>query len=64
MKIEDVTESDIGRHVIYTGNRGWGGPDEVGCISSFNDTNIFVRYGFSKQGIACSPSDLEWEQNE
>ena len=45
------TENDIGRGVIYTGNRGWkpdGSADEAGVITSFNNTCVFVRYGSNK----------------
>ena len=61
MLIKDLKESDVGRGVIYTGNRGWNGPDEAGVISSFNDANVFVRYDGKRQAQATSPADLEWE---
>jgi len=64
MKIQDieVTEKAIGRMVIYTGNRGWGGreADEYGFITSYNDVTVFVCYNTSGQGKGTSPDDLEW----
>jgi hypothetical protein len=53
--------SDIGRAVIYTGNRYPGGQPEVGIITSFNDYAVFVRYGDDKHSKGTSRQDLEWE---
>jgi hypothetical protein len=52
--------NDIGRRVVYTGNRYPGGQPEVGCITSFNDHAIFVRYGDDKHSKATKRQDLEW----
>lgn len=38
-------QADIGRKVIYTGNRYPGGKIEEGVITSFNEHTVFVRYG-------------------
>jgi hypothetical protein len=56
----EPTKEDIGRAVVYTGNRYPGGKLEEGVISSFNEHQVFVRYGDSKSGKATSRSDLEW----
>lgn len=53
-------ESDIGREVVYTGNRYPGGKLESGVITSFNDHTVFVRYGSDKGSKGTSRSDLEW----
>ncbi len=57
--IEPVA-NDIGRKVIYTGNRYPGGKPEEGVITSFNHWQVFVRYGADFGSKATSPSDLEW----
>ena len=54
----EPTEKDIGRKVIYTGN--YGGPDEEGVITSFNDRVVFVRYGAKIHSEATNRSDLKW----
>jgi hypothetical protein len=41
----EPTEEDIGRAVVYTGNRYPGGKLEEGVITSFHDHAVFVRYG-------------------
>jgi hypothetical protein len=56
----DPTEQDIGRLVLYTGNRYQDGVKEEGVITSFNDHCVFVRYGGAKHSQATSRSDLEW----
>jgi hypothetical protein len=38
----EPTEHDIGRAVIYTGNRYPGGKLEEGVITSFNDYAVFT----------------------
>ena len=54
------TNNDIGRAVVYTGNRYPGGKLEEGVITSFSDHCVFVRYGADKHGKATSRADLEW----
>ncbi len=54
------TEDDIGRTVVYTGNRYPGGKLEEGVITSFNDSSVFVRYGSDKNSKGTSRQDLEW----
>jgi hypothetical protein len=53
-------ETDIGRLVVYTGNRYPGGKPELGHITSFNAYCVFVRYGDDKGSKATSRQDLEW----
>jgi hypothetical protein len=56
----DPTETDIGRTVIYTGNRYPGGELEEGVITSFNTTTVFVRYRGDRGSKGTDRSDLEW----
>jgi hypothetical protein len=56
------TKDDIGRAVIYTGNRYPGGELEEGVITSFNDHTVFVRYGADKHSKGTLRTDLEWAQ--
>jgi len=44
----EPTEDDIGRAVVYTGNRYPGGKLEQGIITSYHDHAVFVRYGADK----------------
>jgi hypothetical protein len=53
-------EDDIGRAVVYTGNRYPGGKLEEGVITSFVRYSVFVRYGADKHSKATSRADLEW----
>jgi hypothetical protein len=55
------TESDIGRKVIYIRDRDtFGDAPEEGVITSFNDHNVFVRYGAKIHSEATAREDLEW----
>jgi hypothetical protein len=54
------TAIDIGRKVIYTGNRFPGGQLEYGVITSFNALAVFVRYGTDIGSKSTFGSDLEW----
>jgi hypothetical protein len=56
----EPTQEDIGRKVIYTGNRYPGGLIEEGVITSFNEHAVFVRYGKEVGSKATSREDLEW----
>lgn len=58
----DPTEKDIGRKVVYTGNRYPWGKLEEGVITSFNSTTVFVRYGSDYGSKGTNRSDLEWIQ--
>lgn len=57
----EPTQEDVGRGVIYTGNRYPGGKSESGVITSFNDHTVFVRYGADRHSKGTSRTDLEWE---
>ena len=56
----EPTEADIGRKVVYTGNRYPGGKLEEGVVTSFNSRSVFVRYGADVGSKATSRQDLEW----
>ena len=56
----DPATKDVGRAVVYTGNRYPGGNLEEGVITSFHDRAVFVRYGADKHSKATSHEDLEW----
>jgi hypothetical protein len=56
----EPTEHDIGRAVVYTGNRYPGGKLVEGVITSFNDHRVFVRYGSDKGSKSTSRENLEW----
>jgi hypothetical protein len=57
----DPSQADIGKRVVYTGNRYPGGQPEVGVITSFNAHCVFVRYGDDKHSKGTSRQDLEWQ---
>jgi hypothetical protein len=54
---------DIGRKVIYTGNRHPGGELEHGTIASFNAHSVFVRYHGDVGSKGTSRADLEWQSD-
>lgn len=58
-----VTQEDIGSPVTYIPTHAGGDashPDaEQGHISSFTDTNLFVRYK-GPNGASTRPQDLVW----
>jgi hypothetical protein len=57
----EPTEEDIGRAVVYTGNRFPGGKLEEGIITSFHDHAVFVRYGSDNHSKATTlRADLDW----
>lgn len=72
INIKDLTQSDIGRWVIYNPKDKYFIPvvlpREKGCIKSWNDKFIFVVYKCDFQwdkfldytGCATSPEDLEF----
>jgi hypothetical protein len=57
----EPTEADIGRSVLYTGNRFVGGKTERGVITGFNHWTVFVRYGSDAHAKATGRENLEWE---
>lgn len=56
----EPTQADVGRKVIYTGNRYPGGQPEEGVITSFNAHTVFVRYGSDAHSKGTNREDLEW----
>jgi hypothetical protein len=60
----EPTEADIGRAVLYTGNRYVGGKTERGVITGFNHWTVFVRYGADAHAKATNREDLEWGEHE
>lgn len=56
------TDDDIGRGVVYTGNRYPGGGPEYGVITSYCVNVVFVRYGRERHSQLTTPDDLEWEK--
>ncbi len=54
------TEADVGRKVVYTGNRYPGGELEEGVITSFNEHTVFVRYSTGGTSKGTNRADLEW----
>lgn len=57
----EPTEADIGRKVIYTGNRFPGGKPEYGVITHFTTHTVFVRYGGDRYAKGTNRLDLEWD---
>lgn len=55
--IQKLTQADIGRNVIYKADNA---PVEVGQLSSWNRTFIFVRFR-GPDGEACLPEDVSFE---
>jgi len=56
----EPTADDIGRWVVYTGNRFPGGELEYGIITAFNRIAVMVRYGADRHSKATDRRDLEW----
>jgi hypothetical protein len=56
----EPTSTDLGRAVIYTGNRYPGGKPEEGVVTSFNEHSVFVRYGVDRGSKATARADLDW----
>ena len=55
--ITQLTDDDVGRTVMYVPKNQ---KNEVGTITSFNDTFIFVCYDDSGRGQATKPQDLNF----
>jgi hypothetical protein len=56
IKLENLTDKNVGREVIYTSAKG---KEEHGKITSWNSKFIFVDYGNNcGRGTATSPEDL------
>jgi hypothetical protein len=58
----EPTQADIGRKVVYTGNRYPGGKLEYGVITGFTPYTVFVRYGADPAAKGTSRLDLEWDK--
>lgn len=60
---KEVKESDRGRNVVYVPhhvNNNIQHPDcKVGIISSFDDTNVWVKF-LAPNGEKCNTADLRW----
>lgn len=56
----EPTSKDVGRKVVYTGNRYPGGKLEEGVITGINSVAVFVRYGSEYTAKATDRADLEW----
>ena len=57
----EPTFDDIGRRVVYTGNRYPGGRLEHGRITGLTALGVFVRYDGDRQAKSTKREDLEWE---
>ena len=61
MQIKQLKEEDIGRKVIYIPFEGCDPSlNEEGVITSWNDVNVFVRYGSDVNSKATYPRDIEF----
>lgn len=61
MKIDDLTEQDVGRKVVYVPFKDCDFDlYEEGVITSWNDVNVFVRYGSDCHSKATSPCDINF----
>ena len=58
MDLQDVTERDVGRGVVYR-DRGTGQVED-GTLVSFNSVYLFVRYRGDTSSKATRPEDVEW----
>jgi len=56
----EPTRADIGRRVVYAGNRYPGGKVEEGVLASFNARYVFVRYRPDEHAVATRREDLKW----
>ncbi len=57
IEISKLTEKDVGRNVVY---RREFCDMEVGKLSSWNDSFVFVRFK-GPTGEACEPEDVSFE---
>ena len=58
IRIEDLTDKDIGRNVNYHG--AYNGPVETGQLTSWNEHFVFVRFK-GPNGEACEPEQVSFE---
>ena len=59
IKIDDLTEKDIGRAVIYKNTYM---SENKGVITDYNAYFIFVKYSSEKNSKATYPKYLFWEK--
>jgi hypothetical protein len=57
----NLTRQDIGRSVSWSTNMFPGQQKEVGVITSFNASYVFVRFGSDTHSKACRYQNLEFE---
>jgi hypothetical protein len=57
----EPTFDDIGRAVLYTGNRYPGGKIERGKITGLTALGVFVRYEGDRHAKSTMREDLEWD---
>jgi hypothetical protein len=60
--IEPVAK-DIGREVLYTGNRSRDRAVKIGIITSFDLHCVYVRYGQHTTSEGNRRQDLEWHRD-
>jgi hypothetical protein len=60
----EPTDADIGRAVLYTGNRYPGGKVERGKITGLTALGVFVRYTGDRHAKSTLREDLEWDDAE
>jgi len=58
----DPQVEDVGRYVVYVGNRYPGGALERGVITSIGEHYVFVRYGSDVHSKATLRDDLDWSE--
>ena len=61
ISLDKLTESDIGREVIYSPRFG---PEESGQITSFSKRFVFVDYTGNGRGIATTGTNLNFADKE
>lgn len=54
------TDKDIGRSVVYIGDRYPGAKPERGVIVAVTDHTVFVRYGADKHSRSTRRENLDW----
>lgn len=57
----EPTDADIGRRVVYTGNRHPGGQPEYGVIYRITPHTVFVTYRGDSFAKGTNRQDLEWD---
>jgi hypothetical protein len=60
----EPTKDDVGRPVVYTGHRHWGGPDFYGVVRSWNEKIVWVVFTGALHSQACRREDLKWLESK